>query len=265
MPNEMKNFYTLSYLFIILLFSVLQGFAQGQPVGIDEKLNDTIPKDMVFVDENYDTVNIYSLIDKPTVITPVYYECPGLCSPLLEGVADAISSATIKLGKDYQVFTISFNPKENTKLAKAKKENYARLVKSTGDVEHGWIFFTGDSANINKLLDAIGYNVKRVGTEWVHPAAIVVLSPGGKITRYLRGVYFLPFELKMAVVEASEGRASPTINKVLQFCFSYDPAGRKYVFNTMKVSGVIILTLAASFFLSLVIRKKPSKSTTSEK
>ena len=261
----MKNFYAFSYLLIAFIFSGIPATAQEPPLGIDEKLNDTIPKDLVFVDENYDTVNIYSLINKPTVITPVYYECPGLCSPLLQGVADAVSRATIKIGKDYQVFTISFSSTEKTKLAKAKKENYAKLVTSGGDVEHGWIFFTGDSLNINKLLNSIGYRVKREGTEWIHPAAIVVLSPAGKITRYLRGVYFLPFDFKMAIVEASKGQASPTINKLLEFCFSYDPAGRKYVFNTMKVSGAIVLAFAASFFLSLVIRKKSSKKTTTEK
>jgi len=227
-----------------------------QELGLYERLDQYIPDDLVFVTENYDTVNLLKQIDKPTVIVPVYYECPGLCSPLLEGIADVISRTPMEIGKDYQVFTISFNPDEKTRLAKEKKENYIKLVNTTGDLEHGWVFHTGDSTNINKLLNSIGYKVKREGKEWIHPAAIIVLSPDGKITRYLYGVYFLPFDLKMAVVEASQGRSGPTINKMLKFCFSYDALGKKYVFNITKVSGSIIILAALGFFVSLVLKTK---------
>lgn len=230
-----------------------------QELGLYEHLDQYIPDDLVFVTENYDTVILLKQIDKPTVIVPVYYECPGLCSPLLEGVADVISKAPMEIGKDYEVFTISFNPDEKTRLAKEKKENYAKLVKTVGDLEHGWIFHTGDSTNINKLLNSIGYKVKREGKEWIHPAAIIVLSPDGKITHYLYGTYFLPFDLKMAVVEASQGRSGPTINKMLKFCFSYDALGKKYVFNVTKVSGSIIILAALGFFISLVLKTKKNK------
>jgi protein SCO1 len=230
-----------------------------QELGLYEHLDQYIPDDLVFVTENYDTVNLLKQIDKPTVIVPVYYECPGLCSPLLEGVADVISRAPMEIGKDYQVFTISFNPDEKTRLAKEKKINYLKLVTAGGDLEHGWVFHTGDSTNINKLLNSIGYKVKREGKEWIHPAAIIVLSPDGKITRYLYGTYFLPFDLKMAVVEASQGRSGPTINKMLKFCFSYDASGKKYVFNVTKVSGSIIILAALGFFLSLVLKTKKNK------
>jgi protein SCO1/2 len=197
-----------------------------------------------------------SLIDKPTVIVPVYYECPGICSPLLEGVAEVISRSSVEIGEDYQVFTISFDPEENTKLARDKKRTYSRLVEGIHDLDNGWIYFTGDSTNISNLLNGIGYMVKKEGSEYIHPGAIVVLSPDGKITRYLHGTYFLPFDLKMAVVEASQGISGPTINKVLKFCFSYDAEGKKYVFNVTKVSGVIILIFALSLFLTLFIKNK---------
>jgi len=230
-----------------------------EELGIYEHLDQYIPNDLVFVTEKYDTVNFLKQIDKPTVIVPVYYECPGLCSPLLEGVADVISKASIELGKDYQVFTISFNPAEKTRLAKEKKENYAKLVKNGSDVEHGWIFHTGDSTNISNLLNSLGYKIKKEGKEWIHPGAVIVLSPDGKITRYLHGTYFLPFDLKMAVVEASQGKSGPTINKMLKFCFSYDAAGKKYVFNITKVSGSIIILFALGFFVSLVMKTRRSK------
>jgi protein SCO1/2 len=251
----------IKFLPVILVLSLLSPLilkAQAE-LGLYEHLDQYIPNDLVFVTDHYDTVNLLKQIDKPTVIVPVYYECPGLCSPLLEGVADVISKASMELGKDYQVFTISFNPDEKTRLAKEKKENYAKLVKNGSDVEHGWIFHTGDSTNINKLLNSLGYKIKREGKEWIHPAAVVVLSPDGKITRYLYGTYFLPFDLKMAIVEASQGRSGPTINKMLKFCFSYDAPGKKYVFNITKVSGSIIILAALGFFVSLVLKNKKNK------
>ena len=237
---------------------------QDEELGIYEKLDEFIPGDLIFVTENFDTVNLLDQIKMPTVIVPVYYECPGLCSPLLEGVADVISKADMKIGTDYQVFTISFNPQEKTRLAKEKKENYLKLVKNQENMQSGWIFHTGDSANINRLLSSIGYKIKREGKEWIHPGAIVVLSPEGKITRYLHGVYFLPFDLKMAIVEASHGKSGPTINKVLKFCFSYDPEGKKYVLNITKISGSIIILLAAGFFISLLLKSKRNKENITE-
>jgi protein SCO1 len=257
-PNQMLK---IKYLFFIALFFILAPSimkAQGE-LGIYEHLDQYIPDDLTFVTEKYDTVNLLDQIDKPTVIVPVYYECPGLCSPLLEGVADVISKATMELGKDYQVFTISFNPAEKSRLAAEKKANYARLIKNGSDVEHGWIFHTGDSINIDRLLNSLGYKIKREGKEWIHPGAIIVLSPEGKITRYLHGTYFLPFDLKMAVVEASHGKSGPTINKMLKFCFSYDAEGKKYVFNITKVSGSLIMLFAIGFFISLVVKSKKNK------
>ena len=242
------------YTFLSLL--PLLTSAQDDELGIYEKLDQYIPDDLTFVTENYDTINLKSSIDRPTVLVPVYYQCPGLCSPLLEGVAEVISSAKIQLGKDYHVYTFSFNPEEKTKLAQEKKENYSRLVRNGQDVANGWNFLTSDSTNIFRLLNSIGYKIKKTGKDYIHPGAIIVVSPDGKITRYLHGTYFLPFDLKMAVVEASHGQSGPTINKMLQFCFSYDPEGKKYVFNITKVSGSIVLLFALGLFLTMILKKK---------
>ncbi len=239
-----------------LLFSVLLIADEIRPeLGIYEHLDSYLPADLDFVDENNNPINLTDKIDKPTVIALVYFECPGLCSPLLEGVSEVITKAKVDLGTEYQVFTVSFDPTEKPELAKAKKDNYAKLVKGK-DVENGWKWLTGDSANVNRLLNTLGYKVKKEGDDFIHPASIIVISPEGKITRYLHGTYFLPFDLKMAVVEASEERSSPTINKVLKFCFSYDAEGKKYVFNITKVAGSIILLFAISLFLFLAFGKK---------
>ena len=248
-----------AFLIISLLFAI-QLTATDEPpdLGIYENLDQYIPDDLVFTDENYNVINLKEQIDKPTVIALVYYECPGICSPLLEGVADVITKAKVDLGSEYQVYTISFDPTEKPKLAKDKKANYAKLVKNK-DVTNGWTWLTGDSTNITNLLNSLGYKVKKEGQEFIHPAALIVLSPEGKITRYLHGTYFLPFDLKMAVIEASEGRSGPTINKVLKYCFSYDPEGKRYVINITKVSGSLIIFLAISMFLGLAFSKKNRK------
>lgn len=253
----MKKMQIIAAFILVLSFGAYA--AEDPPdLGIYEKLDTFLPDNITLTNENYETVNLLEKIDKPTVIALVYYECPGICSPLLEGVADVITRAKIDLGTEYQVFTVSFDPEEKPKLARDKKMNYAKLVKGK-DVEHGWTWFTGDSANITRLLDALGYKVKKQGQEYIHPAALMVISPEGKITRYLHGTYFLPFDLKMAVIEASQGRSGPTINKVLQYCFSYDPEGKKYVLNFTKISGSIIILLALSLFVGLMISKKSRK------
>lgn len=247
------------YLILGLFFSSLT-FAEENPpeLGIYEHLDEYLPDDLVFVDENYNTINLKDKIDKPTVIALVYYECPGICSPLLEGVADVITKAKVDLGTEYQVLTLSFDPTEKPRLAKDKKNNYSKLVKNK-DVENGWTWLTGDSANITGLLNAIGYKVKEQGGEYIHPAALVVISPEGKITRYLHGTYFLPFDLKMAIIEAQAGRSGPTINKVLQYCFSYDPEGKTYVMNFTKISGSLIIFLALSLFVGLLVSNRSRK------
>jgi protein SCO1/2 len=122
--------------------------------------------------------------------------------------------------------------------------------------EEAWRFLTGDRENIQKLTEAIGFRFKRGGKNFLHPVSLVILSSDGKVSRYMYGTEILPFDLKMALLEASEGRVGPAISKVLRFCFSYDPKGRKYVFNTLKVTGIVTLAFALSFILFLVVKGK---------
>ena len=138
---------------------------------------------------------------------------------------------------------------------KKKKENYVKGMKNPID-EESWIWLTGDSTNIEKVTENLGFKFKKEGKEYVHAAAIMVVSPHGKITRYLHGTYFLPFDLKMAIVESSKEVSGPTINKVLKFCFSYDPEGQQYVFNITKISGTLILSAALILLAFLVFKRK---------
>lgn len=250
----------------LLILGISKTSYADDELGIYEHLDTYITDDLVFTDELYNEVNLRQAMDKPTILVLVYYECPGICSPLLNGLAEAMEKADIELGTDYQVFTVSFNHKENPLLARKKKSTYSKLL-THGDTDKSWRFFTGDSLTIDRLLDQVGFKVKQEGKDFIHPASLIVLSPDGKITRYLHGsTYFLPFDLKMAVVEAAAGRSGPTINKMLQYCFSYDPAGKKYVFNVTKVSGTIILLMALALLSTMIFRgknkKKSFKSTT---
>ena len=148
-------------LFAFIFSSLLPIYAQEE-LGLYEHLETYLPEDLEFINEQGETVKLYSLIDKPTVISLVYYECPGLCSPLLEGVADVITKAKLDLGTEYQFLTISFDPTEGTDLAVAKKATYSELVENK-DVQNGWKWFTGDQENIDKLLNTLGYKIKEEG------------------------------------------------------------------------------------------------------
>ncbi len=251
----------LFFLCLFLLFGTVfhAPLKAEEELGVFEKLDEFIAPDYIFMNEDFKKVNLLETIDKPTVIALVYYECPGICTPLLNGMADVMKRSDLKLGEDYQVFTISFSHRETPALALNKKRTYEKLV-GEGDTENGFRFLTSDSVTISRFLDNVGYKIQAVGMDYTHPATLIVVSPEGKITRYLHGTYFLPFDLKMAVIEAGMGKSGPTINKVLQYCFSYDPDGQKYVLNITKISGTIILFLALSLLAGLIIsnkRKKP--------
>lgn len=230
-----------------IVFNFVTGKVASGRVGVDEKLGQRVPGDLVFRDENGDSVRLGELIDKPTILSLVYYRCPGICSPLLSGVADAVSKIDLIPGKDYQILTVSFDPADTPSLSRRKKANYLKAIGRPFPPE-AWHWLVGDSASIAALTDAVGFHYERRGRDFVHPGLITVLAPDGKVVRYLYGITFLPFDLKMALYEASQGRTGPTISKVLLYCFSYDPQGKKYAFNFLKVSGTLVL-----FFATLLV------------
>ena len=243
----------------LLLIALIPLFPQADAdieIGVIERLDEYIPLDAMLVDENGDTVIIGDLIDKPTILNFVYYRCPGICSPLMDGLADAMDGNDMILGEDYQALTISFDPREGTFLAVKKKNNYLNLMEKKEEAEKGWRFFTSDSASIVRLTEAVGFRYKSTGNDFIHSATLIIIDPEGKITRYMNGIYFLPFELKMSLLEAAEGKSGPTINRVLQYCYSYDPDGQKYVLNITKVSATLILFFAAVLLLVLFLFKK---------
>jgi protein SCO1/2 len=247
------------FLAVALLHIYFASFAQfpgSKPsdVGIFEHLDDTIPLDLTFLNEEGALVKLGDYINKPTLLSFVYFDCPGLCNPLLDGVNEVVGKIDMQLGIDFDVVTISFNPGDSPQKAADKKKNFATTL--TNNNKQHWNFLVGDTASVNGILNAVGYKVKKVGVDYLHPSAIVMVSPTGKITRYLYGTYFLPFDLKMAVTEASKGISSPTISRVLEYCFSYDPQGQKYKLQITKVSATIILFFALLLFIFLLLKPK---------
>jgi protein SCO1 len=236
---------------------VFKGIGQEKttPVGIVEKLGQYVPMDVELYDESGNLVQLQSIINKPTIITFVYYKCPGICSPLLTEVTKIVEKLDLELGKDYQILTLSFDHNERPELAQEKKDNYLAEIKKTVN-PNGWRFLTGDSVNIHRFTDAAGFYFMRNGKDWVHAATLIAVSPTGKVTRYLYGVHQLPLDVKLAVMEASEGKTSPTISKVLNFCYAYDPEGKHYTFNVVRISGVVIVGLVAVFMFVFVVRPK---------
>ena len=226
-------------------------------IGVVEHLDDFLPDSISLINENGQQVWLADVIDKPTIINFVYYRCPGICSPLMEAVAGVMDKSDMVPGVDYQVLTISFDPSETYDLGVRKKANYLNLMsKNVEEAKNGWLFFTSDSASIVRATSATGFKYKRTGNDFLHAASLTVVSNEGKITRYLNGMYFLPFEWKMAIVEASKGQSGPTLNKVLRFCYTYDPVGQTYVMNITKVSGILILFFAALFLMILIFKPK---------
>lgn len=228
-------------------------------IGVVEHLDDFLPDSISLINEAGEQVWLADLIDKPTILNFVYYRCPGICSPLMEAVAGVMDKSDLVPGEDYQVLTISFDPRETIDLGIRKKTNYLQLMNNQAKVEEaktGWLFFVSDSASIIEVTNATGFKYKKTGNDFLHAASLIVVSPDEKITRYLNGMYFLPFEWKMAIVEASKGQSGPTLNKVLRFCYSYDPQGQTYVLNITKVSGVIIIFFGLVLLLFLVLKPK---------
>ena len=259
-----KLFFSLTFIFLlsgINLFGqkVFDDKTQDSEIGIVEHLDSFLPTDIYLIDENNKRVCLTDLIDKPTIINWVYFRCPGICSPLMEGLAKVMDESDMVPGVDYQVLTISFDPRETIDLGIKKKANYLNLVNKKDVIAKGWHFFVSDSLSIAKGTNATGFKYKRAGMDFTHAASICVVSPKGKITRYLNGIYFLPFDLKMAIVESSKGMSAPTINKIMQYCFSYDPVGKAYVLNVTKISGTLILFFALVFFLILIFKPKRKK------
>lgn len=221
--------------------------------GIEEKLGDRVPGELVFVAESGDSILLGELVDRPTIVTLVYYTCPSVCRPLLNEVSDMLAKLLelkMKPGEDYQVVTISFDEHDGPEGSARLKKEYMNQLPD-GFPADAWTFLTADAETIKRFTDSVGFGFQRSGKDFAHPTTLVMLSPERKITRYLFGAEYLPLDLKMAIYEASGGKVGPTIARMLKFCFSYDPQGRKYVLNLTRIVGSVMILSLVGFVVFL--------------
>jgi protein SCO1 len=225
-------------------------------VGIDQRLNEQAPLEAVFKDEQGRDVSLGQFFKgKPVVLSLVYYTCPMLCTQVLNGQLGAFRQISFDIGKQYEVVSVSFNSQETPQLAAQKKETYIKGYNRAGGGA-GWHFLTGDEGNIRKLADAVGFRYAwdEQTKQFAHASGIMVLTPQGKIARYFYGIDYPPRDLRLALVEASEGKIGTPVDALMLYCYHYDPATGKYgavVMNIMRVAGVITLILMVALLLFL--------------
>ena len=223
--------------------------AMVRGVGIDQNLNAQIPLELTFKDETGQTVRLGQYFrQKPVVLALVYYECPMLCDMVLNGLTHSMEQISLNLGRDFDVVSVSFNPRETWQLAGAKKANYVEKYQRTGAAE-GWHFLTGREEEIRKLADAAGFHYKYdpVTKQFAHAAGIMVLTPDGRIARYFYGIEYKPRDFRLGLVEASRRKIGTPVDAILLFCYHYDPMTGKYGFVIMNV----IRTLGSATVIGL--------------
>ena len=213
-------------------------------IDVKEHLGTTIPLDLTFTDESGDQIALRNCFqkDKPIVLTLAYYECPMLCTLVLNGLSETIKKLDWIPGKQYDLVTVSIDPEETSQLARAKRERYLESI-GKGMVQDGWKFLVGEEEQIKQLADAVGFHYfyDQKQDEYAHPAVVFVLTDQGVVSRYLYGIEHSPNDLKLAILEASQGKVGTIIDRVLLFCYHYDPAGKKYALmatNVMRLGGV---------------------------
>ena len=228
-------------------------------VGIDQKLNEQLPLDLVFRNESGASVKLGDYFgQKPVVLSLVYYDCPMLCTQVLNGMVSAFKVMSFKPGEEFEVVTVSFDPRETYALAAAKKKTYLGYLPEAkrAGATSGWHFLTGDEANIKRLTTAIGfrYHFDDATNQFAHASAIYVATPQGKLARYFYGIEYAPRDLRLGLIEASQNQIGSPVDQLLLYCYHYDPATGKYgavVMNIMRLGGIVTLIAIVALLLRL--------------
>ena len=238
-------------------------------VGIDQRLNQQIPLDLVFRDETGRPVRLQKFFnEKPVVLTLVYYRCPMLCTQVLNGVLRTSNGVNLKIGTDYTIVTVSFDPRETPELAAAKKAHYARAYRP-GGAERGWHFLTGNRESIDRLTEAVGfrYRFDRDSDQFAHSSGIVLATPDGRISRYFYGIEYPPKDFRLGLIESSAGTIGSPVDQFLLLCYHYDPKTGRYgwaISGLLRVAGgLTVLTLGV--FLVAMFREERRRSKAARK
>jgi protein SCO1 len=243
-----------------------------EDVGVDEHLDGQIPMDAVFRDQNGKMLHFGDLFDgkRPVVLTLAYHTCPTVCSLVLSQTVEALKLVPWTVGKEYTAITLSFDPRETVERT-ASKHN--ELVTSYGRPEaladRAWTFLLGNDANIHRVTDAVGFKYHYVEREqqFAHPTVILILKPNGQLARYLYGLEYSPKDVRLGLIEASNGRSISTIDRVLLYCYHYDPNGGRYVLVATRVmqvgaglAGLALIAFLATFWIKELLTARARRA-----
>src|ERR1700722_1379626 len=255
---------------LLILAGIAAGNARAQQattpeilnrVGISQNLNTQIPSDLAFRDEDGNPVRIGDYFGKkPIVLSLVYFDCPALCTEVLNGELRTMKAISLDLGKDFEAVTVSFEPKDTPALAKAKRDVYAGQYGRPDAAEH-WHFLTGDQPSIDALTNVVGFHYAYDSAirQYAHAAAIMVLTPEGRIDRYFYGVVYPGLDVRLGLVEASEGEIGTVTDHAILYCYQYDPMTGKYgviVINVLRAAGVLTVLILGIFMTLMFLRER---------
>ena len=259
-------FIPFRYVLIGLILTLFPGAARAADpqdailteVGVTERLGATVPADLVFTASTGKAVRLGDYLGAgPVILTLNYYTCPMLCPLTFRSLAATMEGVKgFSPANDYRVVTVSINPEEIPEIAAAKARETHAMVAGLGDADDRWPFLYGDAENVRRLTEAVGYRFRKVGSDFAHPTVAIILSPDGRVSRYLHGIEIPPRDLKLALIEAANGKigASSASNALLMYCFQYDPVGRKYALyarNIMKAAGAATVAFLAVLLVVL--------------
>ncbi len=234
-------------------------------IGFDQNIDQKLPLDATFRDETGQTVTLGSYYGKrPVLLAFIYYECPMLCTQVLNAMTATISTMSLTAGKDFELVLVGIDPRETPAQAAAKKTEYLRRYKREG-AEAGWHFLTGDEPEIKRVAKAAGFRYAwdEQTQQYAHPTGIIVTTTDGRLARYLFGIEYGPRDLNLSLVEASEGKVGSFADQLLLYCYHYDPmTGRYgiYVMRTLRVAGVATVLLIGTFIVVMVRREKSQQN-----
>jgi len=232
-------------------------------VRIEQRIGEQVPLDLAFTDATGTPVRLGDLLkDRPVILSMVYYECPMLCTQVLNGLLSSVRSMKFEIGDEFDIVTVSFDPDEGTELASAKKASYVESYGRSG-AERGWHFLTGDSTSIAALTNAVGFHYvyQEDVDQFAHGSVVIVLTPEGVVSQYHFGIEYAPRDLRLAVVEASSGRVGTLVDQILLYCFHYDPKVGKYgvvILNVIRLAGGLTVGVMAIGILYLLRSEKRS-------
>ena len=230
-------------------------------VGIEQHLNAQLPLDAVFRDEQGHEVKLGDYFkDRPVVVMLVYYRCPMLCTQVLNGFLKSSQAVPLQIGRDYQVVTVSFDPRETPELAAEKKNSYVRAYRRDGAAD-GWHFLTGDRQSIDRLTKVVGfrYHFDPKSDQFAHASGIALATPDGRLSRYFYGIEYEPDDLRLGLVESSSGRIGSLVDQVLLLCYHYDPLTGKYglvIAGVMRTAGLLTVIVLGSFLVVMYRRER---------